>query len=110
MRLEDPDQNEYHPTTPSGGLSPTVNRSFFQTLSPMKEALSQSMSPMSRLSTQPPAESSRTSYSEVKQFVKERQLEACIAWLQTAALEEGVFQEVVDIARKGFPGASLQCA
>lgn len=108
MRLEDPDKIEYHPSTPSSGLSPTMNRSFFQSMPPMSGPLSQTMAPTNRLSTHSTADSSNTSYSEVKRFVTERQLEECIAWLQTAALEEHVFQEVVDIARKGFPGAYSQ--
>ena len=48
------------------------------------------------------------SSDKVKQFVAQNQLEECIAWLQTATLEEEAFQTVVDIARKGFPGECLR--
>ena len=38
------------------------------------------------------------------QYVSQRNVDACIAWLQTATLEDSQFQTAVEIARKGFPG------
>ena len=117
-------------SVPSMGLSPILDRSYAQTLStamrPYSQAMSstnrlatqtltstnrlstQTLSSTNRLSTQTLTGSSTVSSDKVKQFVAQHQLEECIAWLQTATLEEEAFQTVVDIARKGFPGECLQ--
>lgn len=108
MILEDPEEINDHPPVPSSGLSPILGRSSALPMPSMNGPFSQTIPTMNRLSIQPVAESSHTSYSEVKTFVREQHLEECIAWLQTAALKEDAFQEVVDIARKGFPGKYLQ--
>ena len=117
-------------SVPSMGLSPILDRSYAQTLStamrPYSQAMTatnrlatqtlsstnrlstQTLSSTNRLSTQTLTGSSTVSSDKVKQFVAQHQLEECIAWLQTATLEEEAFQTVVDIARKGFPGECLQ--
>lgn len=117
-------------SVPSMGLSPILDRSYAQTLStamrPYSQTLTatnrlstqtlsstnrlatQNLSSTNRLSTQTLTGSSTVSSDKVKQFVAQHQLEECIAWLQTATLEEEAFQTVVDIARKGFPGECLQ--
>ena len=117
-------------SVPSMGLSPILDRSYAQTLStamrPYSQTLTatnrlstqtlsstnrlatQTLSSTNRLSTQTLTGSSTVSSDKVKQFVAQHQLEECIAWLQTATLEEEAFQTVVDIARKGFPGECLQ--
>lgn len=44
------------------------------------------------------------SCSKVMQYVSQRNVDACVAWLQMAKLEDSQFQTAVEIARKGFPG------
>ena len=117
-------------SVPSMGLSPILDRSYAQTLStamrPYSQTLTstnrlatqtlsstnrlstQTLSSTNRLATQTLTGSSTVSSDKVKQFVAQHQLEECIAWLQTATLEEEAFQTVVDIARKGFPGECLR--
>ena len=95
-------------SVPSMGLSPILDRSYAQTLSTAMRPYSQTMTATNRLATQTLTGSSTVSSDKVKQFVAQHQLEECIAWLQTATLEEEAFQTVVDIARKGFPGECLQ--
>ena len=130
MHLEDPKEYGMRRSVPSMGLSPILDRSYAQTLStamrPYSQTLTatnrlstqtlsstnrlatQTLSSTNRLSTQTLTGSSTVSSDKVKQFVAQHQLEECIAWLQTATLEEEAFQTVVDIARKGFPGECLQ--
>ena len=130
MHLEDPKEYGMRRSVPSMGLSPILDRSYAQTLStamrPYSQTLTatnrlstqtlsstnrlatQNLSSTNRLSTQTLTGSSTVSSDKVKQFVAQHQLEECIAWLQTATLEEEAFQTVVDIARKGFPGECLQ--
>ena len=130
MHLEDPKDYGMRRSVPSMGLSPILDRSYAQTLStamrPYSQTLTatnrlatqtlsstnrqstQTLSSTNRLSTQTLTGSSTVSSDKVKQFVAQHQLEECIAWLQTATLEEEAFQTVVDIARKGFPGECLQ--
>ena len=86
----------------------STNRLSTQTLSSTNRLSTQTLSSTNRLSTQTLTGSSTVSSDKVKQFVAQHQLEECIAWLQTATLEEEAFQTVVDIARKGFPGECLQ--
>ena len=95
-------------SVPSMGLSPILDRSYAQTLSTAMRPYSQATTATNRLSTQTLTGSSTVSSDKVKQFVAQHQLEECIAWLQTATLEEETFQTVVDIARKGFPGECLR--
>ena len=128
--MEDPKEYGVRRSVPSMGLSPILDRSYAQTLStamrPYSQTLTatnrlstqtlsstnrlatQTLSSTNRLSTQTLTGSSTVSSDKVKQFVAQHQLEECIAWLQTATLEEEAFQTVVDIARKGFPGECLQ--
>lgn len=128
--MEDPKEYGMRRSVPSMGLSPILDRSYAQTLStamrPYSQTLTatnrlstqtlsstnrlatQNLSSTNRLSTQTLTGSSTVSSDKVKQFVAQHQLEECIAWLQTATLEEEAFQTVVDIARKGFPGECLQ--
>lgn len=130
MHLEDPKEYGVRRSVPSMGLSPILDRSYAQTLStamrPYSQTLTatnrlatqtlsstnrlatQTLSSTNRLATQTLTGSSTVSSDKVKQFVAQHQLEECIAWLQTATLEEEAFQTVVDIARKGFPGECLQ--
>ena len=130
MHLEDPKEYGVRRSVPSMGLSPILDRSYAQTLStamrPYSQTLTatnrlatqtlsstnrlatQTLSSTNRLATQTLTGSSTVSSDKVKQFVAQHQLEECIAWLQTATLEEEAFQTVVDIARKGFPGEYLQ--
>ena len=86
----------------------STNRLATQTLSSTNRLSTQTLSSTNRLATQTLTGSSTVSSDKVKQFVAQHQLEECIAWLQTATLEEETFQTVVDIARKGFPGECLQ--
>ena len=119
MHLEDPKEYGMRRSVPSMGLSPILDRSYAQTLSTAMRPYSQTLSSTNRLSTQTLSSTNRlatqtltgsstVSSDKVKQFVAQHQLEECIAWLQTATLEEETFQTVVDIARKGFPGECLQ--
>ena len=130
MHLEDPKEYGVRRSVPSMGLSPILDRSYAQTLStamrPYSQTLTatnrlatqtlsstnrlatQTLSSTNRLATQTLTGSSTVSSDKVKQFVAQHQLEECIAWLQTATLEEEAFQTVVNIARKGFPGECLQ--
>ena len=108
MHLEDPKEYGVRRSVPSMGLSPILDRSYAQTLSTAMRPYSQTLTATNRLSTQTLTGSSTVSSDKVKQFVAQHQLEECIAWLQTATLEEEAFQTVVDIARKGFPGECLQ--
>ena len=108
MHLEDPKEYGVRRSVPSMGLSPILDRSYAQTLSTAMRPYSQTLTATNRLATQTLTGSSTVSSDKVKQFVAQNQLEECIAWLQTATLEEEAFQTVVDIARKGFPGECLQ--
>lgn len=130
MHLEDPIEYGVRRSVPSMGLSPILDRSYAQTLPTAMRPYSQTLSSANRLSTQTLSSSNRlstqtlsstnrlstqtltvsstASSDKVKRFVAQQQLEECIAWLQTATLEEEVFQTVVDIARKGFPGECLR--
>ena len=130
MHLEDPKEYGVRRSVPSMGLSPILDRSYAQTLSTAMRPYSQTLTATNRLSTQTLSSTNRlstqtlsstnrlatqtltgsstVSSDKVKQFVAQHQLEECIAWLQTATLEEEAFQTVVDIARKGFPGECLQ--
>ena len=108
MHLEDPKEYGVRRSVPSMGLSPILDRSYAQTLPTAMRPYSQTLTATNRLSTPTLTSSSTVSSDKVKQFVAQQQLEECIAWLQTATLEEETFQTVVDIARKGFPGECLR--